>query len=577
MKYHQVLVIGGGLAGMRAAIACNQNNIKVGLLSKVHPIRSHSVSAQGGINAALGNNERGLSDSPMRHAFDTIKGSDYLADQDAVVKFLEDAPKRIYEMENWGCPFSRTIEGKIAQRPFGGAGFPRTCYAADRTGMYLIQTLWEQICKYVQSSMREEMVIYDEWIVLKLVTEKKKVVGAVAWNLKDGTLETFKADAVIMATGGIGRIYSNTSNALTNTGMGMALAYWAGVPLKDMEFVQFHPTTLKGNNCLMTEGCRGEGGYLVNDKGERFLKNYPDSAVAMEIAPRDIVSRNIWREVLAGRGINGDDYVYLDLRHLGMEKIMNKLPGIRDISMNFVGVDPITQPIPVQPGHHYTMGGIDTDKNAATETEGLYAAGECACVSVHGANRLGGNSLLETIVFGAIAGESAVDYIDKGGKAGDVAKTLDEAKKQVTEKIDNLFHSKGKEDPSLIREELQKLMAKNAFIFRNEKDLKEAHAKIQDLRERYRHIKIMHTSSLRFNQDLMWNLELEGDLDMAETIVLGALERKESRGSQFRDDFPKRDDANFLHHSMFEYTPKGAKLGKKKVTLGHFEPKERKY
>jgi len=577
MKYHQVLVIGGGLAGMRAAAACNRRNIKVGLLSKIHPVRSHSTSAQGGINASLQNHVRGKHDSAMRHAFDTIKGSDYLADQDAVVRFTEDAPKRIYEMENWGCPFSRTPEGKIAQRPFGGAGYPRTCYAADKTGMYLIQTLWEQICKFTSASMREEMVIYDEWIALKLVIDKKKIVGVVAWNLKDGELEVFRADAVIMATGGIGRIYAGTSNALTNTGMGMALAYWAGVPLKDMEFVQFHPTTLKGNNCLMTEGCRGEGGYLINDKGERFLANYPDSAVAMEVAPRDIVSRNIEREIKAGRGINGEDYVYLDLRHLGAEKIMTRLPGIRDIAMNFVNVDPIKEPIPIQPGHHYTMGGIDTGKNAATEVDGLYAAGECGCVSVHGANRLGGNSLLETIVMGAAAGESAVKFIEDGGKTGDVSKQLDKAKKEVEDKIKKMFDSKGNEDPADIRDEMQKTMKEKVGIFRNEKDLKEGHKKIQELRERYKKIRIMNKSSLKFNQDLMWNMELEGDLDIAETIAAGALNRKESRGSQFREDYTKRDDKKWLHHTTYKFTPKGAKLGKKKVTLGYFEPKARAY
>jgi succinate dehydrogenase / fumarate reductase flavoprotein subunit len=513
----------------------------------------------------------------MRHAFDTVKGSDYLADQDAVVKFTEDAPRRIYEMENWGTPFSRTPEGKIAQRPFGGAGFPRTCFAADRTGMYLIQTLWEQVCRYTEASAREEMVIYDEWIVLKIIVEKKKAVGVVAWNLAEGKLETFKADAIIMGTGGIGRIYANTSNALTNTGMGMALAYWAGVPLKDMEFIQFHPTTLKGNNCLMTEGCRGEGGYLINDKGERFLANYPDSSIAMEIAPRDIVSRNITKELIAGRGINGQDYVYLDLRHLGEEKIMTRLPGIRDLAMNFVGVDPIKEPVPIQPGQHYPMGGIDTDMHGATSIDGLYAAGECACVSVHGANRLGGNSLLETIIFGAAAGEAACEYIEDGGKTGDVSKTLEKGKKEVVDKIENLFNSKGNEDPSLIRDELQKTMAEKVGVFRNEKNLKAAHKKVLELRERYKKIKIMHKNDLKFNQDLMWNLELEGDLDIAETVVSGALNRKESRGSQSREDYTKRDDKNWLHHSLYTHTPKGAKIGKKKVTLGHFKPKARTY
>ncbi|MBI5794735.1 MAG: FAD-binding protein, partial [Planctomycetes bacterium] len=346
MIYHNVIVVGGGLAGLRAAIELNRHNIKVAIISKVHPIRSHSVAAQGGINAPLGNHPRGAYDNWEKHAFDTVKGSDYLADQDAVIRMTKEAAERIYEMEHWGCPFSRTAEGKIAQRPFGGAGFPRTCYAADKTGHALLHTLYQQTVKFKQSAERNEIVIYEEWLVTNLVIEDGVCVGVIVLDIVSGRLEAFQAGAVIFATGGAGRIYGSSTNALINTGMGMAVPYWAGVPLKDMEFIQFHPTTLLGKNILITEGCRGEGGFLLNNKGERFLAKYSDSQRDMEVAPRDIIARNITREIMAGGGFD-NSYVHLDLRHLGEEKIIQRLPGIRDICMEFVGVDPVTTPIPI--------------------------------------------------------------------------------------------------------------------------------------------------------------------------------------------------------------------------------------
>lgn len=410
MIYHEAIVVGGGLAGLRAAIELNRNNVRVAIISKVHPIRSHSVAAQGGINASLGNHPRGLYDNWEKHAFDTVKGSDYLADQDAVIRMTKEAAERIYEMEHWGCPFSRTSEGKIAQRPFGGAGFPRTCYAADKTGHALLHTLYQQIIKFKQAAERKEITIYEEWLVTDLVVEDGICVGVIALDIVSGRLEAFQSGAVIFATGGAGRIYGRSTNALINTGMGMAIPYWTGVPLKDMEFIQFHPTTLLGKNILITEGCRGEGGYLLNNKGERFLEKYNDSKKDMEVAPRDIISRNIMYEIMAGGGFD-NSYVHLDLTHLGEEKIAKRLPGIRDASMEFVGVDPVTAPIPIQPGQHYTMGGIDCNTECETSIKGFYAAGEAACVSVHGANRLGGNSLLDTIVFGAIAGSNAARYV----------------------------------------------------------------------------------------------------------------------------------------------------------------------
>ena len=575
MIVHDVLVVGGGLAGLRAALELNKRNVRVGVLSKVHPLRSHSVAAQGGINAALGNHPRGLVDSWERHAFDTIKGSDYLADQPAVVRMVKDAPRRVFEMEHWGCAFSRTDDGRIAQRPFGGAGFPRTCYAADKTGHVFMHTLYEQLIRYEQAAEREEIIFYSEWMVTRLVVEDGVCVGVIALHIQSGRLEAFRADAVIFATGGAGRIYGNSTNALINTGMGMAVPYWAGVPLKDMEFVQFHPTTLVGTNILISEGARGEGGYLINAKGERFLANYPDSRKAMEVAPRDIVARHITTEILEGRGVE-DAYVYLDLRHLGLERILQRLPGIRDLAMKFAGVDPVEEPIPVQPGQHYTMGGIDTNRECETAVQGFYAAGECACVSVHGANRLGGNSLLETIVFGAIAGEQAAAYLAEktGPPRGERALAL--ALKDEEAKVQALLRAEGPETPGAIREAMNRVMMEKVGVFRDRKGLSEALETIQALKERFRRIRLGYRGT-RLNYDLKWALELQGSLDVAEAMVASALAREESRGSHFRTDFPQRDDARWLKHTLATWTPQGPRLSYKPVELGYFEPKARVY
>ena len=574
MIYHDAIVIGGGLAGLRAAIEINRHNIKVAVISKVHPIRSHSVAAQGGINAPLGNHFRGVYDTWEKHAFDTVKGSDYLADQDAVIRMTRDAAERIYEMEHWGCPFSRTTEGKIAQRPFGGAGFPRTCFVADTTGHALLHTLYQQIIKFKQAAERKEIVIYEEWLVTDLVIEDGVCVGVIALDIVSGRLESFQAGAVIFATGGAGRIYGKSTNAVINTGMGIAVPYWAGVPLKDMEFIQFHPTTLLGKNILMTEGCRGEGGYLLNNKGERFLEKYNDSKKDMEIAPRDIIARNIVREIMAGGGFD-NRYVHLDLRHLGEEKIMQRLPAIRDICKEFVSVDPITDPIPIQPGQHYTMGGIDCNTEGETVVKGLYAAGEAACVSVHGANRLGGNSLLDTIVFGAIAGSNAAQYIQGlAGKKGE--NTLCDTLKRAEQRINTLGKSSGNESYAGIKGALNNVMDDKVGIFREAPTLNEAFREVKTLQERYKKIKLNYTGK-RVNLSLVWALELKGSLDLAEAIVAGALARKESRGSHFRTDFSKRDDAQWLKHTLAYYTPDGLRLDYKPVNIGPFEPKERKY
>ncbi|MBI4297553.1 MAG: FAD-dependent oxidoreductase [Chloroflexi bacterium] len=567
MFYHSVLVIGGGLAGLRATLEARRFG-DVAVLSLVPPFRSHSGAAQGGINAALGNHPEGKDDSWERHAFDTVKGSDYLADQDAVEIMCREAPERVFEMEHWGTPFSRTAEGKIAQRPFGGGGFPRTCYAADETGHVLLHTLYEQ-------AIKARLTVYEERQVLSLVIEDGACRGVIALNIVTGEVEAFAAESVIMATGGYGRLYSRTTNSLINSGLGMALAYWAGAPLKDMEFVQFHPTTLYGTNILITEGARGEGAYLLNNRGERFMKDYAPEA--MELAPRDIVARAMETEIEQGRGLY-DAYLLLDMRHLGKERILERLPTIRDIAINFAGVDPVSEPIPIQPGQHYSMGGIDCDARGQTPLPGLYAAGECACVSVHGANRLGGNSLLETLAFGQRAGEAAGRYAQDRGKRnpGDTPLAHGVALKAAEEKLDGLIKWEGRENPHGLRQELTELMMDKVGIFRNKEDLSQALAQVGALKVRFQQTSIRYKGKT-YNLDLARTLELEGMLDLAEAIVAGALKREESRGSHFRRDFPQRDDARFLHHTLARYTPQGLALGEKDVTITRWPPEARRY
>ena len=561
---HDLVIIGGGLTGLRAAIESSKADFDVAVVSKVHPLRSHSVAAQGGINAALANAVGGEDDSWERHAFDTVKGSDYLADQDAVEIMCKEAPRAVIELEHMGTVFSRMKDGRIAQRPFGGAGFPRTCYAADRTGHNLLHTLFEQ-------ANSRDITIYPEYYVTSLVKDGGRCVGCTALNIADGTLHGFAAKAVLQATGGYGHLFARSTNALINTGDGAALAYRAGVLLEDMEFVQFHPTTLYGTNILITEGARGEGGYLYNNKHERFMKNYAPKA--MELAPRDIVARAIQTEIDERRGFEGE-YVHLDLTHLGADKINQRLPGIRLISMDFAGIDPIEEPIPVQPGQHYSMGGIAVNTKGETELTGLYAAGECSCVSVHGANRLGGNSLLETVVFGKLVGGEIAQKLPSISKPS--TEPLKEACRKESERIEKLLLREEGERVSNIREELRKMMFDHFGIFRDEKTMKEGLEKLHMLQKRFSNAYI-DNKDLVFNYTLIYTLELEGMLLIAETLALGAIERRESRGSHFRTDYPKRDDEKFLVHTMAYYRDGKTELEYAPVTLGIFPVKERVY
>ncbi len=537
---HDVLIAGGGLAGLRAAVQVHDAGRSVAVVSKVYPIRSHSGAAQGGVNASLGNHPDGGDDSWEGHAFDTIKGSDYLADQPRAEILAQDAPVRVLEMEHWGAYFSRFPDGRIAQRPFGGAGFPRTCYAADRTGHQLLHTLWEQCLK-------RGITFLDEWFVTRIVTHDGRAGGVVALHVPTGELRAFAADVVLIAGGGYGRVFAKTTNAYINTGSLTAAAYRAGARLEDMEFIQFHPTTLYGTNILMTEGVRGEGGYLVNVEGKRFMDRYAPSV--LELAPRDIVARAIQTEVDEGRGFEGG-YVQLDIRHLGGDVIKEKLPGIRQIAMDFAGVDPIEEPIPVQPGQHYSMGGVSCDENGETDVPGLLAAGECSCVSVHGANRLGGNSLLETLVFGKRAGDRAAEIAGAGGAPdASPADALADALAEERGAVEALRKRTDGERQIEIRRDMQRTMTEKVGLFRDGARCADAVREIARLRTRYRRV-ALGSGHAAFNYDLIDTLELRGMLELAEITALGALVRQESRGSHWRTDHPKRDDTNWLKHTM---------------------------
>ncbi|MBI4844059.1 MAG: FAD-dependent oxidoreductase [Nitrospirae bacterium] len=557
----EVIIIGGGIAGLSAALEIAASGVKALIFSKVHPLRSHSVAAQGGINAALRNHPDGKNDSWEAHMIDTIKGGDFLNDQEAVALMCREGAKRVMELEKMGCPFSRTPEGRIAQRPFGGGVFPRAAYAADRTGHAMLNTLYEQ-CMRAREEGRIDF--YDEWHVLSVIASGSKCLGIAARNMRDSEIKPFPAGAVIIATGGAGRIYSHSTNALINTGMGIALGYFAGVSLKDMEFVQFHPTTLYGTNILISEGARGEGGWLLNKDGKRFLSDYPDSASSMEMAPRDIVARNIIKEIRRGGGVE-DEYVYLDLRHLGEEKIQERLPGIRELSIKFAGIDPAKELIPVQPGQHYTMGGIDVNIKCETGLNGLFAAGEASCVSVHGANRLGGNSLLEALVFGAVAGKSASEYAEGAEKYPEAF--LKESEAGLKEKTSFLMNSRTGKSQWDIWEEMRKTMMETAGIFRNRDGLTKGLNIISRLIGEYDGISLSDRGGV-MNMELYWAEELRGSLRVAEAVLIGALAR---------EDFPGRDDERFLKHSVIEYNSGSPELSLKDVDVSYCSPAERRY
>lgn len=541
---------------MRAAIEAARNGLDVAVVSKIYPVRSHSVAAQGGINAALKE-----TDSWEAHMFDTVKGSDYLGDQDAIEVMCKEAPSDILELERMGAVFSRDSQGRIAQRPFGGAGYPRTCYLADRTGHGMLHVMYEQLLKH-------GVFIYDEWHVLKLVTETGEARGVIAIELDTGKLHRLHSKAVVIATGGYGRVYRTTTNALSSTGDGMGLALDAGLPLMDMEFVQFHPTVLPRTGILMTEGARGEGGFLLNSRGERFMEKYAPKV--KELASRDVVSRAEQTEIEEGRGVDG--CILLDLRHLGAEKIKTRLSQIRELAIDFAGVDPVEAPVPIKPGAHYSMGGIATDKDGLTSIPGLFAAGECACVSVHGANRLGGNSLLETIVFGRRAGVSAAQYC----AATPMRPFPDSALRDACHHVASVLKRDDGESIHVIKKGLTDAMEDFCGVFRNRERLAKGYELVRELRERYKKAALIDRSDY-FNNELLHYLELGQMLDISEAIFLGAMNREESRGSHFRTDFPKRDDERWLRHTLVYKEGEAFRMDYRPVSVTKFKPEERKY
>ena len=556
---HDVLVIGAGCAGMRAAIAAHDAGADVAMISKLHPTRSHSGAAEGGINAALGN---AAEDSPEIHAFDTVKGSDYLGDQDSIEIFTREAPGDIYQLEQWGCVFSRAEDGRLAQRPFGAAGSPRTVYAADITGHVLIQVLYEQLVK-------RDIKVYEEFFAWQLVIHQDRCQGVIAWDLLHGGLKAFGGKTVLLATGGVGRLYRATTNAYACTGDGMSMALRAGLPLKDIEFMQFHPTTMYPSGILITEGCRGEGGILRNSEGERFMERY--APTAKDLASRDVVSRSEQTEIDEVRGINGS--VLLDLTHLGAERILTRLPGSRELAMVYAGVDPIHEPIPVRPGAHYHMGGVETDTDGLTELTGLYAAGEVACVSVHGANRLGGNSLMETITFGRRSGRAAAEW----AFSNTTVEVPVSATRDAERELKGVLARTDGERPWKIRDELGQTMLENFGVFRREEQMARQIGIIDGLRERYPTVVVEDKGDV-FNTDLTQVLELGYLLDVASCMLQAGIARKESRGAHSRPhDYPTRDDENFMRHSITRWVDGAPELSYKDVRFTRYLPEERKY
>ncbi len=574
MIQHDALIVGAGLAGQSAALAAIRNGARdVAILTKVHPVRSHSCAAQGGIAASLGNS---APDSTESHEFDTVKGGDYLSDQTAATILAENAPDTIYELEHMGVVFSRTEDGKIAQRPFGGHTSPRACYAADRTGHAVLHGLYEQV-------MKAGVKTYSEWYMLSLVIEERQCRGVVVMNIDTGEIETIRAKAVFFGTGGYGRIFQTTTNAFASTGDGAIIAYRAGIPLEDMEFMQFHPTGLYRHGILASEGARGEGAYLINGKGERFMERYAKER--MELAPRDIVSRAEQMEIDEGRGGEEDGgAVYLDLRHLGGERIMERLPQIWQLAYDFLGVDMIKQPIPIQPTAHYSMGGIPTntdgevvDDQENSVVRGYYAAGECACVSTHGANRLGTNSLLEACVYGARTGRSIARYVSNGASEEGAEKALKDAQARAVEYVERVRAMDGPERTADIRTDMKHAMMHKCGVFREEKPLQELMGELQELRARFERASVMDRGR-RFNTEILETIEMDHMLELTQVVAAGALARQESRGGHARRDYPQRDDQSWLKHTLAYRQEDGTPaLRYKSVEIVKYEPQERKY
>ncbi|WP_256402687.1 FAD-binding protein [Halorubrum salinum] len=609
MYEHDVIVVGAGGAGLRAAIAAQEAGADVAMVSKLHPVRSHTGAAEGGINAALRD-----ADSWEDHAYDTMKGSDYLGDAPAVEALCRESPEEVIRLEHWGMPFSREDDGRVSQRPFGGLSFPRTTYAGAETGHQMLHTMYEQVVK-------RGITVYDEWHVMDLaVTDEddpadRTCHGVVGYDIQTGEVSGFRAEnGVILATGGMGQVFDHTTNAVANTGDGVAMAYRAGVPMEDMEFIQFHPTTLPSTGVLISEGVRGEGGILYNSEGERFMFEHGYANNDGELASRDVVSRAELTEVNEGRGIE-DEYVHLDMRHLGEERILDRLENILHLAEDFEGADGLTEPMPVKPGQHYAMGGIETNEHGETVIDGLYAAGECACASVHGANRLGGNALPELIVFGKRAGRHAAgedmgeaeietgrsgdwepaDYefevevgetggrgpaaADGGAVATDADGVLAAAVDRAQERVETLLARSGRNHAE-IRSKVQKTMTDNVNVFREEPGLKETLSDLREAREEYQDVAVSDPSRT-FNTDLIHTMETRNILDIAEALTMGALARREFRGAHWRKENQIRDDENWLKHTLVSWNDGEPELWYKPVILEgenkEYEPKNRSY
>jgi succinate dehydrogenase / fumarate reductase flavoprotein subunit len=564
---YDLIIVGSGLAGLRAAIQAAKRNykIRIGVISKVQVMRSHSVSAEGGTAAVLFPED---GDSIESHVYDTVKGSDFLADQDAVERLCKEMPNEIYQLEHWGMPWSRREDGKIGQRAFGGYSFPRASYASDKVGFFEMQTLYDTCQKF------DNIEFLNEWFVTSILQNGQKFVGITAIELSNGDFHVIKGKALIIATGGAGRIYSFSTYGHSSTPDGLDMAYRAGIALKDMEFVQFHPTGIMPSGILITEGARGEGAYLINKDGERFMKKY--ASKLMELAPRDIVSRSIMTEIKEGRGFKhetGADCMKLDLRHVGDEVIKQKLGGIREISLKFSGVDPAKDLLDIRPVCHYMMGGIHTDINGASELQGVWAAGEAACVSIHGSNRLGANSTSECIVWGKITANEAVNYMEREPSVESIPSDLVDAEEKRI--YDGIFRGRGEVNPYEIKQKLTDTLNDKAYVFRNETDLLEGLRKVRELRAMtWKHV---DDQAKEYNTNFSNVMELDSMFRISETVLIGAINRKESRGSHARTDFPTRDDKKFLHHTLAYYNPDEPIMKTHPVTITNYKPVERKY